>query len=80
MNSEVQEISSATEGLAASSDEVVRSVDSVRIVASDTAADSQTISAAAEEQSASMEEISSSSQALAHMAGELQAIVAKFHL
>ena len=39
-------------------------MDSVKAVAAETAADTQTISAAAEEQSASMEEIASSSQAL----------------
>ena len=80
LNSEIQEISAAAEELSASSEEVVHSVDSVKTVASETAADTQTISAAAEEQSASMEEIASSSQALAHMAGELQAVVSKFRL
>ena len=80
LNRDIQGIGAATEELSASSDEVVRSVDSVRTVASETAGDTQTISAAAEEQSASMEEIASSSQALAHMAGELQAVISKFHL
>ena len=78
LNSEIREISAAAEELSASSSEVVRSIDGVRSVAADTANDTQTISAAAEEQSASMEEIASSSQALAHLAGELQAVVAKF--
>lgn len=80
LNNEIQEISAAAEELSASSGEVARSVGSVKTVATDTASSTQTISAAAEEQSASMEEISSSSQALAHMAGELQAVVSKFHL
>jgi len=80
LNSEIREISAATEEMSAASNEVVRSVDSVRAVASDTAGDTQTISAAAEEQAASMEEIASSSQALAHMSDELQAVVSKFHL
>lgn len=80
LNSEIKEISASADKLSVSSDEVVRSVGSVKTVASNTAADTQTISAAAEEQSASMEEIASSSQALAHMAGELQAVVSKFHL
>jgi methyl-accepting chemotaxis protein len=80
LNSQVREISAAAEELSASSDEVVHSVDSVKIVAAETAGDTQTISAAVEEQSASMLEIASSSQALANMASELQAIVSKFRL
>lgn len=80
LNRDIQEISAAAEELSTSSDQVVRSVESVRTVASETAADTQTISAAAEEQSASMEEIASSSQALAHMAGELQTVISKFRL
>jgi len=79
LNNEIQEISAATEKVAASSGEVLRSVGSIRTVASETAADMQTISAAAEEQAASMEEIASSSQSLEHMASELQVGVSKFH-
>lgn len=44
------------------------------------AAESQTVSAATEEQSASMEEIASSSQSLAMLATDLQAAIEKFHL
>lgn len=80
LNRQIQDIGSAAEKLSASSNEVVHTVDSVKIVAGETAGDTQTISAAAEEQSASMEEIASSSQALANMASELQVIVAKFQL
>jgi methyl-accepting chemotaxis protein len=80
LNRQIQDIGSAAEVLSASSDNVVHSVDSVKIVAAQTAGDTQTISAATEEQSASMEEIASSSQALANMAGELQVIVSQFRL
>ncbi|WP_378957174.1 methyl-accepting chemotaxis protein [Pelosinus sp. sgz500959] len=80
LNSEIKEIRGAAEKLSASSDDVTRSVDRVKVVAASSAADTQTISAAAEEQSASMEEIASSSQALSNMASELQVFVAKFHL
>lgn len=80
LNREIQEISIATDELSASSKTVVHSVNGIRTVASETAADTQTISAAAEEQSASMEEIASSSQALSHMAGELQSVISKFRL
>ena len=80
LNRQIQEIGSAAEVLSASSGQVVHSVDSVKTVAAETAGDTQTISAATEEQSASMEEIASSSQALANMAGELQVIVSQFRL
>lgn len=80
LNKQIQEIGISAEKLATASDQVVHSVDSVKAVATTTAGDTQTISAAAEEQSAAMEEIASSSHALADMAGELQVIVAKFHL
>jgi methyl-accepting chemotaxis protein len=80
LNHQIQDIGTAAEELSVSSSEVVHTVDSVKIVAGETAGDTQTISAAAEEQSASMEEIASSSQALANMASELQVIVSKFRL
>jgi methyl-accepting chemotaxis protein len=80
LNGQIKEIKAATEEISLSSDDVVGSVDSVKVVASGISGDMQTISAATEEQSASMQEIASSSQALANMAGELQVIVSKFNL
>jgi methyl-accepting chemotaxis protein len=80
LNGQINEIKAATEEISLSSDDVVGSVDSMKVVASGISGDMQTISAATEEQSASMQEIASSSQALANMAGELQVIVSKFSL
>jgi methyl-accepting chemotaxis protein len=80
LNGQIKEIKAATEEFSLSSDDVVGSVDSVKVVASGISGDMQTISAATEEQSASMQEIASSSQALANMAEELQVIVSKFNL
>lgn len=80
LNSEIQEITVASEQLSASSEEVVKSVESVKQLAGETAANTQTISAAAEEQSASMEEIAASSQALSRLADELQMVVRKFKI
>ena len=80
LDSQIQGIGTAAGKLSAASDNVVLSVDSVKTVANETAGDTQTISAATEQQSASMEEIASSSQALAHMANELQVIVSQFRL
>lgn len=80
LNSEIQEITAASEQLSASSEEVVKSVEWVKQLAGETAANTQTISAAAEEQSASMEEIAASSQALSRLADELQMVVRKFKI
>ena len=80
LNNQIQEISAASEELSASSAHVIDSVDSVKVIAAETAGNTQTISAAAQEQSASMQEIASSSQALAHMAGELKEILSKFRV
>ena len=80
LNGKIQDIGTAAQQLAASSDEVVNSVDSVRQVAADNSANTETISAAAEQQSASMQEIAASSHALADMAIQLQNIVQKFKL
>lgn len=80
LNNQIQDIGAAAEELSTSSEQVVHSVDSVKLVAAETAGDTQTISAATEEQSASMEEIASSSQALANMANELQVIISQFRL
>ncbi|MDU4962470.1 MAG: methyl-accepting chemotaxis protein [Sporomusaceae bacterium] len=80
LNTQIQEISATSEQLSASSDQVIHAVDSVKTIAADTAGNTQTISAAAEEQSASMQEIASSSQALAHMAAELNEIIRRFRV
>ncbi len=59
---------------------IVGAVDSIDEVSRDTAAHTETISAAAEEQSASSSEIATASDSLAKMASELQAATGKFKL
>jgi methyl-accepting chemotaxis protein len=75
---QAREISAAANRLAESSQEMVRAIDSIQEVSKNTMGQTQTVSAAVEEQSASLEEIATSSRALAGLAGELQAAVAKF--
>lgn len=80
LNAKIQNIGAASQQLSASSNAVVKSVDSVRQIAGDNSANTETISAVAEQQSASMQEIAASSNALANMASELQNMVQKFKL
>lgn len=54
------------------------SVNEIDTICMDTASQTQTVSAATEEQSATMEEIAASSQTLASMAVDLQNAVRKF--
>ena len=77
---QVHIITKAIHEAAVGSQRIVGSIKDVENVSRDTAAESQTVSAATEEQSASMEEIAASSQALAKLAIELQAAVAKFQV
>lgn len=70
----------ASERITNGATKIVGAVDSIDEVSRETAAHTQTISAAAQEQSASSEEIASSSNALAQMAVELQDSTSKFKL
>lgn len=74
----VQGISAAAEEINASTGEVLHSMQSVAAVAEENAAASEEVSSATEEQTASMEEISANANALALLAQELQALVARF--
>lgn len=77
---QIQQVSAATQQMAAGSNEVVKSIDSIAAIAQQTAASSQEVSAAAEEQTASMEEVARSAQDLAMLAEELQKSVSRFKL
>jgi methyl-accepting chemotaxis protein len=57
---------------------VIASVEKIRDISQETAAGSQTISAATEEQSAGMQEIASSAEALAKLSGQLEATLKQY--
>ena len=59
---------------------IVTAVDSIDTISRKTSENTQTISAATEEQSASNEEIAAASQALAHMATDMQTAIGKFKI
>lgn len=77
---EVKAISTAIQQMASGSQQIVVSVKKIDELSKKSAGETQGISAATEEQLASMEEISTSSQALAKLAGDLQASVMKFRI
>lgn len=80
MSGQVQEISGAIQQIASGSEKVVTSMHTIDTISKDTALQTQTVSAATEEQSASMAEISHSSQLLATMAEKLQKAIQKFKM
>lgn len=80
VSDQVSDISAAIEQMAASSQNIVVSVKDINNISKHSSAHAQTVSTATEEQLASMEEIASSSQALAHLAQDLQSEVTKFRV
>jgi len=80
VSSQVKEISAAIQQMASGSQQIVAAVKRIDGLSKKSASESQTVSAATEEQLASMEEIANSSEALAKLAQDLQAAVAKFHV
>jgi methyl-accepting chemotaxis protein len=80
MSGQVQEISASIQQIASGSQKVVTTMHTIDDISKDTALQTQTVSAATEEQSASMGEISHASQLLANMAEELQKAVHKFKM
>lgn len=80
LSSQIRDISAAVQEMAAGSQKIIHSVGDVQKVSQKTATDTESISAAMEEQSAAMEEISSSSQELARLAGELSEAVNRFRV
>ena len=77
---QVQEISSAIEKLASGGSQITGAVDILAMIIKDTVEQSETVSAATEEQSAELEEIASASQSLAQVAENLQQAISKFRL
>jgi len=75
---QIREISVAIQQMLSGSQQIVVSVRDIDRIGKEAVGQTQTVSAATEEQSASMEEIAASSQALANMAEELQNAVRKF--
>ncbi|OAS17884.1 methyl-accepting chemotaxis protein [Paenibacillus oryzisoli] len=80
VGTQVREVAAAAQQISAGTSMVVQSIQEIDDIAESTSAETQNISSAAEEQLASMEEITASSEALTHMAGELQTWVEKFKL
>lgn len=79
-NGKVGELSLAAQQIASGSQNIVTAVQRIDELSKDAAGNSQTVSAATEEQSASMEQIASSSQSLAHLAQDLQTAVSRFQI
>ncbi|MDF9842853.1 MULTISPECIES: methyl-accepting chemotaxis protein [unclassified Paenibacillus] len=75
---EIQEVSAGSEEMTASTDESVRYMSEISMIAEESSSGVHNVSAATEEQLASMEEISTSAGALSKMAEELQEQINKF--
>ena len=76
----VDEITAAVEHVSKGTGDIVKAVDEIDHVSRRTNDNTQTISAATEEQSASNEEIAAASQSLAHLASDMQTAIGKFKL
>ncbi|MGE4273406.1 MAG: methyl-accepting chemotaxis protein [Desulfitobacterium sp.] len=75
---DVQEVSAMTQQIEADSQEVLESVKNMDRISIENTHQTESVSAAIEEQTASVEEIAASSQTLAEMAQELQTLISKF--
>ncbi|MDR3588851.1 MAG: methyl-accepting chemotaxis protein [Negativicutes bacterium] len=80
VSSQVKEISAAVQQMAGGSQQIVGSVKKIDDLSKKSAGESQSVSAATEQQLASMEEIATSSEVLGKLAQDLQAAVAKFRV
>ncbi|TWH45872.1 methyl-accepting chemotaxis protein [Sporomusa sp. KB1] len=80
ISDQIKDISTAINQMVGGNKILVVSIREIDEVSKRAAAESQTVSAATEEQSASMEQIASSSQSLAILASDLQATVVKFQV
>lgn len=78
VSSQAKEVSAATQRLTVNSTQIVNEVDAIEQISRDTAAETETVSAATEQQSASLEEIAGASQSLAHLAEQLQTALQHF--
>ncbi len=80
VSDQVKEISSSIQQMASDSEQIVISVNKIDDLSKTSAGETQSVSAATEEQLASMEEIATASQSLATLAGDLQTAVNKFRV
>lgn len=80
LSEQVKEISAAIQQMAGGSQQIVHSVKTIDELSKKSAVESQSVSAATEEQLASIEEVATSSQALARLAQDLQTAVTKFRV
>lgn len=80
VSAQVDDISAAIEEMAKGTQTIVESVKIIEGYSKDAVLETQTVSAAAEEQTASMHEIAESSGSLADIAGELQQQIIKFRV
>ncbi len=80
ISKQIHEISDSITEVTVGTKESVDSVNNIKNISSNIADETQTISAAAEEQLASVEEIASSSKLLSQMSEELRRIIAKFKI
>lgn len=77
---QIQEVSTTVEEMARSSQLILSNINQIEDISKDNMAQSQSVSAATEEQTASSEQIASASQSLAQMAQTLQVVVSKFRV
>jgi len=78
--SQIQTINASIQEINAGTEELVHTVEHAEQVAIQTADNSTSVAAAAEQQSAIVEEITSASESLANMATGLQQIIGRFRL
>lgn len=78
VTTKIQEVSVATEEMAAGAQEAVNSIHNVACIAQQTAASAQQVAAAAQEQSASTQEVAASASVLAGLSEELKKMVTNF--
>lgn len=76
----IEAMGGAVLSLSAEADTMEKAIGEIRSISQEAAGNTETISAAAEEQLASVEEIASSSADLSHLAEELQTLVGRFKL
>jgi len=80
VSAQIYDISNSTQQMASSSQHVVTTMEEVAVINRGNADETQTVSAAAEEQSASMEQIAASCDELSLLASELRISLGKFHI
>jgi methyl-accepting chemotaxis protein len=74
----IREIVAVTKDEVATSDEIIKLIDTMGTISESTAANSEHVSSASEEQTATVETLAATSQEVSSMASELESIVEKF--